>query len=66
MRIRTTTWPGASPLPGHRGTSDKQTCLHRRGIGTVAPRQSVDDGYTGAPVVTVVVSITVATVGGDR
>jgi hypothetical protein len=69
MRIRTTTRPGASPLPGHRETSDKQTCSHRRGRGTLAPGQRVDDGYTGAPWVSVVgpiTVITVVTVGGDR
>jgi hypothetical protein len=66
MRIRTTTIPGASPLPDHRDNSNKQTCPHRRGIGTVAPRQSVGECYTGASVVSVVVSIAVAMVGGDR
>ena len=64
MRIRTTTRPGASPLPDPRETSNKQTCPHRRGLSTLAP--GVDDGYTGAPVLTIVVSITVVTVGGDR
>jgi hypothetical protein len=69
MRVRTTIRSGASPLPGHSKNSDKQTCAHRRAMSTVVPGQCVDDGYTGAPSVSVVGSITVikyARVSTDR
>ena len=66
MRIRRSTGPGASPLPGYNENHKKQTRTRSRWICAVVLGQSVCKRSAGALPLTFVVSIPRVTFGGDR
>jgi hypothetical protein len=66
VRIRRSTGPGASPLPGQNENRNEQTCTRSRRIRGVVPGQSVYEQSAGTPQLISIVSITVVTFGGDR
>jgi hypothetical protein len=64
VRIRRSTGPGASPLPGQNENRNEQT--RSRVICVVVPAQRVCERSADALPLIFVVSITVVTFGGDR
>ena len=66
MRIRKSTGPGASPLPGHNENRNEQPRTCSRWIRVIAPVQGVCDQCVAASPLVFVVSITLVTFGGDR
>jgi len=64
VRIRRTTGPGASPLPGQNENRNEQTRSRR--IRAFVPAQRVCERSAGAPPSIFVVSNTLVTLGGDR
>jgi hypothetical protein len=66
VRIRRTTGPGASPLPGHNENRNEQPRTCSRWILAVAPAQRACDRCLAASPLVFVVSITLITFGGDR
>jgi hypothetical protein len=65
VRIRRSTGPGASPLPGQNENRNEQTRTCSRWILAVAPAQRACDRCAAASPLVLVVSITVP-FGGDR
>ena len=66
MRIRRSTGPGASPLPGQNKNRKEQTRTRSRWIRAFVPGQSVCERSAGALPLISVVSIPRVTFGGDR
>jgi hypothetical protein len=66
VRIRRTTGPGASPLPGRSKNRNEQARRRSRRIRASVAGQSVCERHAGALPLIFVVSITVVTCGGDR
>jgi hypothetical protein len=66
VRIRRSTGPGASPLPGHNENRNEQTRTCSRWIRVIAPVQRVCERCAAASTLVFVVSITLVTFGGDR
>jgi hypothetical protein len=66
VRIRRTTGPGASPLPGQNENRNGQTRTRSQRIRAVVPGKSVCEPSAGALPLIFVASITVVTFGGDR
>ena len=65
MRIRRSTGPGASPLPGQNENRNEQPRTCSRRIRAIAPVRGLRT-VCGCIALVFVVSITVVTFGGDR